>query len=129
MNKRNKVSTENGGITFDTSKNKNVDLFFTIGALRGQGTDRLYKIFADAFGENPEVATRIMLWVRDARQGAGERQVFRDLLSYLEIVDVSTLKKILHKIPELGRWDDLLVFKSQDLKNIAFGMIKSALAE
>ena len=34
----------------------------------------------------------------------------------------------MHKVPEIGRWDDLLVFESSLLKQIAFEMIKNALA-
>lgn len=122
-----RVLTENGGVTYDTSANSNVDLFFQIGALRGQGTDRLYRLFAKAYGENQEIATRIMLWARDVRGGAGERKIFRDLLLWMEKNARDTLRLVLPKVPELGRWDDLLVFETSEFQNAAFEMVSAAL--
>jgi Domain of unknown function (DUF2828) len=123
------VRTENGALTYNTSANSNVDLFFKIGALRGQGTERLYKTFAAAFGENPFIATRILLWARDVRGGAGERQIFRDLLVWLEKNNRDVLDLVLPKIPELGRWDDIFVLTSQEFKTKAYTMLESALRE
>jgi len=124
-----KKLTENGGITFDSSGQSNVDLFFQIGALRGQEPDRLYRLFSKAYGENKELAIRTMLWVRDVRGGAGERKIFRDLLTWLETNDRDILVDILPAIPELGRWDDLLVFGTKKFKTNAFNMIEQALGE
>lgn len=96
--------TSNGAMTLATSTNANVDLFFQIGASRGTN---ISDMFAKALEENTELALRILLWARDIRGGAGERQTFRDLANTL---DPLMLGYILHKIPELGRWDDLLPF-------------------
>ena len=63
--------TTNGAMTLATSTNANVDLFFQIGASRG--TD-ISDMFAKALEENKELALRILLWTRDVRGGAGERQ-------------------------------------------------------
>lgn len=126
------VLTENGGLTYNTSANSNVDLFFAIGALRGQGTDRLYRLFSKAFGENPYVATRILLWARDVRGGAGERQIFRDLLKWLEKNDRDVLSLVIPKVPDLGRWDDLIgskepVFTDVTVRNRVYEMYAAAL--
>lgn len=122
-----RVLTENGAETFDTSANANVDLFFTVGALRGQPVDKLYRYFAKAFGENPYIATRIMLWARDVRGGAGERKIFRDLLKWLEVNDPDVLSLVIPKVPEIGRWDDLLVLETSSAKTQAFDFIAEAL--
>lgn len=124
-----RVRTENDGATFDSSVNSVVDLFFTIGALRGQGTDRLYRLFAKAAGQNPVLAARVALWARDVRGGAGERQIFRDLLVWLETNDRDLLRAMLPRVVDLGRWDDLLVFKTAEFKTTAFRMIAAGLAE
>ena len=48
-----------------------------------------------------------MFWARDVRGGAGERQIFRDLLGCCgNHSDV--LNKNVHLISEYGRWDDIL---------------------
>lgn len=122
-----RISTENGGVTFNTSADSNVDLFFKIGAMRKQPVERLHQMFAKAFGENPYIATRILLWARDVRGGAGERKVFRDILQWLEVNDKDVLSLVLPKIPELGRWDDLLVFKTKEFKDKAFSIYEAAL--
>lgn len=118
------TTTENGALNYKSSLNKCVDLFFNIGAMRGK--DPL-PAFAAAFVEDADVALRIAQWTRDARGGAGERQLFKDILGYLEVHNSSAALKLLAKIPELGRWDDLLAVKNPILRQAAFGLIKEAL--
>lgn len=101
--------TENGMVTNDSTLNSCVDLFFTIGAMRGQDKRRLISNFSQAFAEDPQTALRILFWVRDVRGGAGERQIFKDLMVYLAENKTEALAKNLHLVPEYGRWDDLLV--------------------
>lgn len=103
-----------------------VDLFSAIGAMRGKD---VVPTFAAAFGENPELALRIALWARDAREGSGERKIFRDILSYLETVSPSDARRLIARTPELGRWDDLLVVQSPALFSVVVEMIGTALKE
>ena len=91
--------TENGMTTNSSTLNACVDLFFTIGAMRGQDKQRLLSNFSKAFIENPLTALRILFWVRDVRGGAGERQIFKDIMLYL--VDNHT--EALTKNPKLFR--------------------------
>ena len=58
-----------------------VDLFFKAGASRGKD---ITKDFIAAYVENKEVALRIAQWLRDARGGSGERELFRQILKYLD---------------------------------------------
>lgn len=117
--------TKNGMRARRGSSNSCVDLFYKIAASRGRD---ITGDFAAALAVNPELAVRIALWARDVRGGAGERQIFRDILLNLEKNSPELASKIMHKIPELGRWDDLLVFNREDLKGQAFSMIHDALA-
>lgn len=102
-----------------------VDLFYKIGAMRKQD---VIPPFVAAYSHNSELALRIAQWARDVRGGAGERKVFRDILGWLEQNHPEDAKRILHKVPELGRWDDLLVFNTPEIKQDAFGIIADALA-
>lgn len=97
--------TENGAGTFSTSLDAHVDLFYLIGAARQLGEDHLAKAFDAAFRINPSLAVRILLWARDVRGGAGERQVFRRILAKLP---APIQLALIPKVVELGRWDDLL---------------------
>ena len=116
--------TTNGMKARKSTANAVVDLFYNIGASRGKN---IVPAFTAAFVENKELALRVAAWSRDARGGAGERETFRNILRSLENTDVNSAVLLMAKVPELGRWDDLLVFKSAFLKQMAFDFIQHAL--
>lgn len=120
----NKTKTTNGMKAKVSTKNACVDLFFKAGAMRGQN---IFPCFTQALNEDKEIALKISMWLRDVRGGAGERQLFKDILSYLEIKDVESAKILTQKIPLLGRWDDGMVLQTTELKNLYMDMIKTAL--
>lgn len=118
--------TANGMKARKSTANAIVDLFYNIGASRGKN---VVPAFTAAFAENQDLALRVAAWARDARGGAGERQVFRDILKYLERNDPDAAVALMRKVPELGRWDDIFVFETQTLKREAFTMLGDALRE
>jgi hypothetical protein len=118
--------TTNGMRARKSTADACVDLFFKIGASRGKD---ITKDFAAAYAENSEIALRIAAWTRDARGGAGERELFRQVLKYLEKVSVEDAIRLMRKAPELGRWDDVLAVESPFAKQLGFEMVKAALAE
>jgi hypothetical protein len=79
--------------------------------------------------QDPDLATRVALWVRDVRGGAGERKLFRDILVDLAAHDYNRAVALGRKVPELGRWDDLLVFVGTPLESFAFETIREALED
>jgi hypothetical protein len=119
--------TENGMATNSTSLNACVDLFFNIGAMRGQDKQRLIATFSKAFNEDPKRAMKLLFWARDVRGGAGERQVFKDILVYLAENHDLVLRPNLNLIPEYGRWDDLLVLVGTYLEKEALTLISIAI--
>lgn len=121
--------TENGMATNSSSLSAVVDLFYNIGAMRGQDKERLITTFSKAFYQDPTRAMKILFWARDVRGGAGERQIFRDIMDYLVKSHPETLKMNLHLIPEFGRWDDLLVLDGTSLQEDAFNLIQAALLD
>jgi len=121
------TTTENGALTYTTSLDACVDLFFQIAAIRGKGAGRVEPIFRRAYAQNPDLATKIALWVRDIRGGAGERQTFRDVMKILEKTDVDRLIRILPLVPVVGRFDDLFIFDNPKVKDAAFAVWGHAL--
>lgn len=121
------ITTQNGMTTNETSLNECVDLFFTIGAMRGKSKVKLIERFSKAFSENSLLASKILFWVRDVRGGAGERQIFRDILSHLVLMSPDIVKKNLSLIPEYGRWDDILVLMGTELEDDVIDLIKTEL--
>ena len=118
--------TTNGMLARKSTANACVDLFYKAGAMRGKDVT---KDFTAAYVENPETALRIAAWLRDARGGAGERELFRQILTYLDGKNPADAARLLFKTPELGRWDDVFTVQSTELKPLAFGMVREALAE
>ena len=118
------ATTANGAVTNSSSLNKNVDLFFLAGASRGKD---ITNTFVGALAEDSEVAARILQWTRDARGGAGERDQFRNLFGYLIRNEPAIAARILKKVPDLGRWDDVLIAMGTPLEADAATMIELAL--
>lgn len=98
--------TENGALTHTSSGNALLDLFFNVGAAR-KNTGKAVEMFRKAREQDPELALRVAMWARDVRGGAGEREVFRAILSDLD-KRVRFTESLLEKFVEIGRADDLL---------------------
>lgn len=118
--------TTNGMRARKETASKCVDLFFKAGAARGKD---ITKDFIGAYAENREVALRIAQWLRDVRGGAGERELFRQILKYLEKTNSEDAILLAHKVPELGRFDDLFTFQTPQMKNVGFSIVQKALNE
>jgi hypothetical protein len=116
--------TANGMKARKSTSQAVVDLFYNIGASRGKN---IVPAFTAAYVEDKDLALRIALWARDARGGAGERELFRSILKHLEKTDKVAASALLKKVPELGRWDDIFVFTDKDLKAEAYTMLGDAL--
>lgn len=108
------------------TENKLVELFFKIGSSRNKD---ILPLFDDAFQQDPIIATKIALWSRDIREGAGERQIFREILQYLEEVNFKKLEQLIPHIPVYGRYDDLLCFKRYKNKRLAYTVIQEHLKD
>jgi hypothetical protein len=105
---------------------KVLDFFSKVGSSRGKD---LSTLFFEAVDENEDLAARALLWARDVREGAGERAQFRNIVANLERRNPELASRILNRIPELGRWDDIFVFSTPALRSQAFAMLSTALRE
>ena len=112
--KNQKARTTNGMKALKSSASSCVDLFFKIGASRGKN---IVPDFTGAFVENRDYALRIAQWARDIRQGAGERKIFRDVLLNLVKTDQDAAIALMHKVPVLGRWDDVMDLVGTELES------------
>jgi hypothetical protein len=103
----NDTFTENGMPVHSVSGNPVVDLFFKMGGSRGMNDDELRRLFANAFGFDPALATKAAFYNRDIRGGQGERRSFRIFFRYLceHYPEIATLN--IPNVPHFGRWDDL----------------------
>jgi hypothetical protein len=127
LENENRVEISEGIAALASSLNECVNLFFQVGAMRGKDKNALLQMFSKAYSENPLVATKVLFWARDARGGAGERQIFRDILEYLVVNSTDVVRKNLSLIPEFGRWDDILLLVGTEVEGDVFDLIKTEL--
>lgn len=107
--------TENLGVTYSTSLDPLVDMFFLLGAKRGADYTTIKNIVKPAFDADPELAFRIALYIRDVREGQGERRIFRNILKYLiESKNMNLVYRVIPAILEIGRADDLFTLLDGD---------------
>ena len=94
--------TANGAITNSTSLNKCLDFF----SIAGNPRENI-ESFEAAFGEDPQLAMRILFWSRDCRGGAGARRNFITIMKKLQIERPVVFSKVFKFIPEFGYWKDV----------------------
>ena len=117
-NESRKSYTENGATAYNSTGSALLDLFASIGALRGADEARINRLFADAYMEDPLLATKCLFYARDVRGGLGERKVFRTLLRYAAEMHPEAIRNNIHLIPFYGRWDDLYAFVGTSLEDL-----------
>jgi hypothetical protein len=104
-----RVRTENGAATFSTTLSPLVDLFSLGGAYRTRSENEAKRLFALAFDEDRELATKCLFYIRDVRGGQGERKFFRtNLTTLFDNITDEQIAKLSLLVAEYGRWDDLL---------------------
>lgn len=126
--------TENGMPTNSSTSNSLLDFFFTAGAMRAAESSKIISKFLAAYNENPLIATKLLFWARDIREGAGERRLFRIITESMQIGnEKKTLLKNLKHIPEYGRWDDLVYIfdktKSKTIQKEIISIIRKGLED
>lgn len=107
-NELNYTTTENGAVTHETSRSHLLDFFALAGAMRNRSEQDIMQLFSKAFAENPLYAMKALFYMRDIREGNGERRLFRVCTKWLATNAPQVLIKNLPHIAEYGRWDDLI---------------------
>lgn len=123
--------TENGAVNHTSSMSALVDFYKAAGSSRNN-VEILPDLFYKALREDVDVAVRILLHMRDVREGMGERKAFRTVL--LQAIDYNILDsfqvlRIMDKISELGRFDDFKIFVGTRYETDAFKHLEAALLD
>lgn len=101
--------TENGAAVYSTSGSKLLDLNFSVSQLRGKTDREISEKFRAAYKEEPMTAIKWLFYCRDAREGIGERNLFKVCLNDLARNGQAELvNNLVTLIGEYGRWDDML---------------------
>lgn len=118
--------TENGMPTNTTTTNPVLDFFFVAGSSRKKN---ISEPFLRALEYDQVLTLKALFWARDVRHGAGERQTFRDLMLVLEQKNPTLVKKLIPLFSEYGRFDDLLIFKTQEVQQAALDVYAQAIRD
>ena len=99
--------TENGAVGYRTTGKALLDLNFSVASLRSMNEVGIVKKFMAAFCEDKVLAIKWLFFARDAREGLGERRLFRVVLNELVKSNPEMVVPVINLIPEYGRYDDL----------------------
>lgn len=128
LEKNEKQRTENGSVGYKTSSSKLVDLNFSIPSMRENPN---FELFRQSYKEEPQLTLKWLLYLRDIREGVGERETFRTFVRFLCEIDEEVGKRFIEEVPieEYGRWDDIidLLFtcKSYKIWNVIIEKIRT----
>ena len=120
-------NTTNGAMAYSSSGDKCLDLFFIAGAMRYHDMNRINMKFTEAYRENPELAMKLLFYIRDIRGGLGERDVFRCLIRTVAKKWPESAVKNVRWIVEYGRWDDLICLLGTRAEKEAVRVIREQL--
>lgn len=99
--------TENGAVAHKTTNSFLYDLFALGGAYRNRSKEDCITLFANAYQENPTYALKCLFYLRDIKEGQGERRFFRTCFKWLCKNDTAAARKLVQFLPNYGRYDDL----------------------
>lgn len=105
------ASTWNGALSYASPDpsgkiSGRVSLFFK--GVRGLNIPRLYEYLRECVRESLTDTFVLAFRLRDCRGGKGERELGRRALAWLFINHPVEFRRVMHLMPEYGRWDDLL---------------------
>ena len=122
--------TENGAFAYDsTAQGALLDLFSQIGALRPRTEREIESKFAAAFREDKLLATKMLFYAGDIRQGGlGERRTFRICLRWLADNYPEIVNKNIELIPYFNRFDSWFVLCGTKCEKLMWENVAKTLA-
>ena len=129
-NEHNMSITENGAVGFRTTGKELLDLNFAVASLRKMSDEEVAKRFMKAFCENKMLAMKWLFYARDARQGIGERRLFRVVMKHLVESNPEMVIPVINLIPEYGRHDDLwCLLDNEESAKVVYQIVDKQLKE
>jgi len=123
----NQTLSENQGIVYkSTGEGALLDLFALIGGMRHQPDNEIIGKWKAAYKENPELASNLILYTRNCRNGGlGERRIGRLLLKELAMIEPEKVKRNFQTIVDTGRFDDLYVLEGTPCESEMWEFVKN----
>ncbi len=121
------TTTENGALTNMSTLSSVLDFFGAAGAVRQRSDADVISLFSKAFSEDRLLATKILFYIRDVREGQGERKTSRTLFAWIAKNYPDVLRKNLENIAFFGRYDDLYAMVGTPLETDVFNLFGNQL--
>ena len=126
--------TENGATGYSTSGQNLVDLNFVVPSNHNNVSSIELEEFVQALHEDTVLAVKWLFYLRDVREGLGERDSFIKLFNTLWLTDTESAIKVVKLIPEYGRWKDVIDILAEfpsdnNLTETIYLLIKNQLKE
>lgn len=129
-NEMNYNITENGAVGFRTTGKELLDLNFAVASLRKMSDEEVAKRFMKAFCENKMLAMKWLFYARDARQGIGERRLFRVVMKHLVESNPEMVIPVIPFIAEYGRVDDMwCMLDNEESAKVVYQIVDKQLKE
>lgn len=129
--KENVSITENGMEGYKHTDHALVDFNFKVASYRTSKAQAVTD-FNKVLKEGDKYTLKYMMYLRDAREGLGERDLFKTAMLELLKSNVSNKDEIVYTLisqtPEYGRWDDLWVLLDTVYKADVIAAVKAQLA-
>ena len=122
-----RTRTLNGAAAYSATGSACLDLFATAGGMRYRSRRELRAMFDRAYIETPDLAMKLLFYIRDIRGGMGERETFRALIRHTAMRWPESAVKNVRLIAEYGRWDDLLCLLGTPAQDEAVRVIRAQL--
>lgn len=107
MENDNYTLTENRAVTYKSTLSGVMDMFALGAAYRNRSDNDVLTLFSAAFEEDRDLALKCLFYIRDIREGSGERRFFRVCFRWLSMKYPEIARKNLKYISEYGRYDDM----------------------
>ena len=126
--------TENGATGFSTTGKDLVDLNFRVPSNHGNVKEEDIKKFIQVLKDDLVTGVKWMFYLRDIREGLGERDSFVSFFWVLNKYNPEVACKVLPLIPEYGRWKDVIdilagVSDSTPLAECIYALIEKQVRE
>ena len=126
--------TENGATGYSTSGQNLVDLNFVVPSNHKNVSSTELEKFVQALNEDTVLAVKWLFYLRDVREGLGERDSFIKLFKTLWLTDPVSAVKVVKLVPEYGRWKDVIDILAEfpddnDLTETIYLLIENQLRE
>lgn len=130
------TTTENGAIMHTSTGSSFLDAFWKISSCRNMSEDEIIQIFASCFKEDFILACKLLFYIRDCRQGCGEKRTFQILFNWLMnktnlpygfSTNYEARKAFIKLLPEYGSWKDVVILAGKFDDPVFFDVIQEQL--